>query len=93
VTLDTLFILLVPTYLVLIAYGQVGTRKRGLPAHTRWIAAAIRVVLPPVAVIGALLWEGDPALAYAWIPVAIGMGVAGAIVAALMEFVAPKFGA
>jgi hypothetical protein len=92
-TLDMLFLLVVPTYLVLVAYGQVGTRKRKLPVRTRWIAAAVRVALPPVALAGALLWEGDPALARAWLPVVIGMAAAGAIVAALVEIVAPRVGA
>lgn len=92
-TIDTLFLLLVPTYLVLIAYGQIGARKRGLSSRARFIAAALRVALPPVAVIGALLWESDPALAHAWVPAVIGMGIAGAIVAAIVEFVAPKVGA
>lgn len=92
-TLDIFFLLLVPTYLVLIAYGQVSTRKRGLPARTRTIAAALRVALPPVALGGALLWEGDPALVQAWMPVVIGMAVAGALAAALVEVIAPRLGA
>ncbi|MDO6413900.1 hypothetical protein Q4F19_05860 [Sphingomonas sp. BIUV-7] len=93
VTLDIFFMLLVPTYLVLVAYGQVGARKRGLAPVTRAIAALFRVMLPPFALVAALLWEGDPALAHVWVPVVIGMAVAGAVVAALVEFVAPKVGA
>jgi hypothetical protein len=93
VTLDTFFILLIPTYLALVAYGQVGSRKRKLPPRTRAITAAIRVLLPPVVIVGTLLWEGDPALAHAWLPVVIGMAVAGVIAAAMVEFVAPKVGA
>jgi hypothetical protein len=92
-TLDTFFLLLVPTYLVLIAYGQVGARKRGLAPRTRMIAAVLRVLLPPLALSGALLWEGDPVLAHMWLPVVFGMAVAGAVVAALVEYVAPKVGA
>ena len=92
-TLDIFFLLLVPTYLVLIAYGQVSTRKRRLPARTRTIAAALRVALPPVALGTALMWEGDPALVQAWMPVVIGMAVAGALAAALVEFIAPRLGA
>jgi hypothetical protein len=93
VTLDTFFLLLIPTYLALIAYGQVGARKRRLSPRMRAITAGIRVALPPVVLIGTLLWEGDSALAHAWVPVVIGMAVAGAIAAALVEFVAPKVGA
>ncbi|WP_293968187.1 hypothetical protein [Sphingomonas sp.] len=92
-TLDTFFLLLVPTYLVLIAYGQVGARKRRLSARARAIAAVLRVALPPVALVAVLLWEGDPALSHAWLPVVAGMAAAGAVVAALVEFVAPKVGA
>lgn len=92
-TLDLFFLLLVPVYLVLIAYGQVGTRRRGLAPRTRMIAGGLRVALPPLALAGALLWEQDPALVAAWMPVVIGMAVAGAIVAALVEIVAPKVGA
>lgn len=92
-TLDTFFLLLVPTYLVLIAYGQVGARRRGLAPRTRAVAAAIRVALPVVALIGTLAWESDPGLLRAWLPVVIGMAVAGAIVAAAVEIVAPKVGA
>lgn len=92
-TLDTFFVLLIPTYLALIAYGQVGSRKRKLPPRMRAITAAIRVILPPVVLVGTLLWDGDAALVRAWVPVVIGMAVAGVIVAALVEFVAPKVGA
>ncbi|QJU56761.1 hypothetical protein HL653_02235 [Sphingomonas sp. AP4-R1] len=92
-TLDTFFLLLVPTYLVLIAYGQVGARKRRLAPRMRGITAAIRVMLPPVVLIGTLAWEGDTGLLRAWLPVVIGMAVAGAIVAAAVEVVAPRVGA
>lgn len=92
-TLDIFFVLLVPTYLVLIAYGQISSRKRKLGPKTRLIAAALRVALPPLALFGALWWEGDPALLHAWIMVVIGMAAAGVVAAALVEFVAPKVGA
>lgn len=92
-TLDMLFLVVVPVYLVLVAYGQVGARRRGLRPRLRMVAGALRVALPPLALAGALLSTGDPYLFRAWIFVVIGMAVAGAIVAALVELVAPKVGA
>lgn len=93
ITIDTLFLLVVPTYLVLVAYGQVGARRRGLPVRARWIAAALRVALPPAALFGALLSTENARLIEGWGLVTIGMGAAGLIVAALVELIAPRVGA
>ncbi len=91
-TLDNLFLVVVPLYLVLIAYGQVGSRKRGVPVRTRWIVAAIRILLVPGALYGALWSTGDPYYTAHWWPVILGMAAAGAIAAALVELVAPRAG-
>jgi hypothetical protein len=93
VTLDLLFLLVVPTYLVLVAYGQVGARRRKLAPRARLIAAILRVALPPVALLGALWSTGDMVLFATWGAVTAGMAVAGAIVAGLVEIVAPRVGA
>jgi hypothetical protein len=93
VTLETLFLVVVPVYLVLIAYGQVGSRKRKVPLRTRWTIAAIRILLVPAALYGALWSTGDPYYATHWWPVLLAMAAAGAIAAALVELVAPRVGA
>lgn len=92
-TIETLFLVLVPTYLVLIAYGQIGSRRRGLGLKPRLIAAAVRVGLPPLAVFGALLATRDAYLIASWGGVTLAMLVAGAIVVALVEWLAPRLGA
>lgn len=92
-TLETLFLLLVPTYLVLVAYGQVGSRRRGLGAGARLLAAALRVALPPLALTGALLATGDALLLARWGGVTLAMLLAGALVAGLAELIAPRVGA
>ena len=92
-TIETLFLMLVPTYLVLIAYGQIGSRRRGQGFRSRLVAAAVRVILPPLAVFGALLATRDAFLIAGWSGVTLAMLVAGAIVAGLVEWLAPKVGA
>lgn len=92
-TIATLFLVLVPTYLVLIAYGQIGSRWRGLAFKSRLIAATVRVIVPPLAVFGALLATRDAYLISGWGGVTLAMLVAGAIVAGLVEWIAPKVGA
>ena len=42
----TIFLTIGSLYLVMVAYGVVGTRKRGLPGPMRITAAAVQVVLP-----------------------------------------------
>lgn len=92
-TIETLFLLVVPIYLVLVAYGQVGARRRGLRPRMRAIAGGFRVALPPVALFLALLSTGDAALIAGWGMVTLGMVFAGAIAAGLVEIVAPRVGA
>lgn len=92
-TIDTLFLVLIPTYLVLIAYGQIGARKRGLTPKMRVVTGALRVMLPPVAVILALLSTGDRFFILSWGVVTLGMAVVGAVVAGLVEIIAPRVGA
>ena len=91
-TIETLFLIMVPTYLVLVAYGQVGSRKRGLALRTRALTAALRVVLPPAAIFLALLSTGEPRLVASWGMVTLAMLVAGVIVAGLVEWIAPRIG-
>jgi hypothetical protein len=92
-TIQTLFLLVIPIYLALIAYGQVGARKRGLGTRARAIAGTLRVVVPPAALMLALLSTGDAYLIAGWGMVTLGMLVVGAIVAVAVEFIAPRVGA
>ena len=41
-TIETLFLVLVPTYLALVAYGQVGARRRALSGRMRIVTGALR---------------------------------------------------
>ena len=92
-TLETLFLIVVPAYLAIVAYGQVGARWRGLAPKMRGVTGALRVIVPPVAMFVALLSTGDALLIAGWGVVTLGMSVAGAIVAGLVEVVAPRVGA
>ena len=92
-TLETLFLIVVPAYLAIVAYGQVGARRRGLARKMRALTGALRVIVPPVAVFVALLSTGDAFLIAAWGLMTLGMAVTGAIVAGLVEVIAPRVGA
>ena len=92
-TLETLFLIVVPAYLAIVAYGQVGARRRGLAARMRTVTGALRVIVPPTAVFVTLLSTGSAPLIARWCMVTLAMAVAGAIVAGLVEVVAPRVGA
>jgi hypothetical protein len=89
-TPDTLFLVLIPTYLVLVAYGVVGGRRRNLPGRVRLISAALTVLIPPVAIIGALYATGDAFLIAGWDMVTLAMLASGIATAILTEFVARR---
>ena len=91
-TIETLFVVLVPTWLALIAYGQIGSRRRGVGRRGRFVAAAFRVCVPPLAIFGALLATRDAFMIASWGGVTLAMLVAGAIVAGLVELIAPRVG-
>lgn len=91
-TIETLFLIVVPTYLVLVAYGQVGARKRGLAPRVRALTAALRILLPPTAIFLALLSTGDALLIGGWGMVTLAMLVAGIVAAGLVEIIAPRVG-
>jgi hypothetical protein len=91
-TLETLFLLLVTTYLVLIAYGVVGARAR-LFGRARTVAAALTVVLPPLLIALLLLASGEGALVARWGRLFVAMAVAGVGVAFAADRVARRVGA
>jgi hypothetical protein len=92
VTLDSLFLLLVTTYLVLIAYGVVGARRR-LTARARAISVGLMVILPPALIAILLLAMEEGALVRQWGRLFIAMTLAGIVVAFVAEQVARRVGA
>jgi len=88
--LTTLFLLIGSLYLVIIAYGVVRTRKRGLPPRLRVISAAIQVILPPLVVFGLLLAKGDAFMIGGWGSLLAMLAVAGALLALCTDIVARR---
>lgn len=85
----TVFLLIGAVYLVIVAYGVVRTRKRGLPPHIRFAAASAQVVLPPVVLAIALLMTGNATIA-GWSLMLILLLVAGALLALCTDLVAKR---
>lgn len=85
----TLFLLIGSVYLVIIAYGVVRTRKKGLPPHIRFAAASAQVVLPPVVIAILLLTTADAAIA-GWSLMFGLLIVAGALLALCTDLVARR---
>jgi len=89
-SLTTLFLLFGSLYLVIIAYGVVRTRKRGLPPRLRVISAAIQVIVPPLVVFGLLLSTGDAFMIGGWGSLLAMLAVAGALLALCTDIVARR---
>jgi len=85
----TLFLLIASVYLLIIAYGVVRTRKKGLPPHLRFASASAQVVLPPVALAILLLTTGDAKIA-GWSLMFGLLIVAGALLALCTDLVARR---
>lgn len=92
-TFETLFIVLIPTYLAIVAYGVVSRRRRGLSGMARLIAGSIAVLLVPAAILLALYATRDAFLIAGWGVVVIAMAGMGAMTACLAEFIARRTGA
>ena len=88
-TLETVFLTLVTAYLVLVAYGVVGARRRHV-GRAKLIAEALLVILPPALIAGALAAAGEGALVTQWWRLFALMLVAGAVVAIVAEQVARR---
>ena len=89
-TLVTLFVLIGSLYLVVIAYGVVRTRKRGLPPGLRLSAAAVQVIVLPAVLLVALLLTGSAAMIGAWGPVIAMLALAGTFLAICTDIVAKR---
>lgn len=85
----TVFLLIAAVYLVIVAYGVIRTRKRGLPPHVRFAAASAQVVLPPVVLAIALLLTGNATIA-GWSLMLILLLVAGGLLALCTDLVARR---
>ena len=92
-TIATLFLMIVSIYLVLIAYGVVGARRRGMVGRARLISGALMVLIPPVAILGALYAIGDAFLLAGWGAVTLAMLAGGIAVAIAAELIARRVGA
>ncbi len=88
--IQNLFLLLVPTYLVLIAYGVVGARRRALPVRARLTSAALLVLIPPAAILATLYSTGDAFLIAGWGVVTLAMLASGIVAAALAWYIAGR---
>ncbi len=86
----TIFLLIGSLYLVVVAYGVVGTRKRGLPVPMRIMAAAVQVVLPPVILLGVMALEPKLFPMASWAPVLAMLMLAGALLAICTDIVARR---
>jgi len=89
-TLENLFVLLVPTYLVLIAYGVVRSRRRALPNRARLLSAILMVLIPPAGILLALYATADAALIARWTSVALVIFLVGAAAAFITDFTARR---
>jgi hypothetical protein len=89
-TLDTLFLMVVLIYLVLIAYGIVGMRKRKMVGRPKLMTEILIVLVPPAMIAGLLVLSGEGGVVIQWGLFLLAMPVAGAIAAVLTEQIARR---
>ena len=82
-TLGTLMLLILTVYLVLIAYGVVGTARKNLGPGALRITRALLVLLVPALLVGALVASGEGDLVRQWWRLFVLMPVLGIAVAYL----------
>ena len=88
-TIGTLFLLIVTIYLVLVAYGVVGARRR-LAGRALLVAEALLVLLVPALIAALLAAAGEGGVVRDWGRFLIAMTLAGALTAALTEAIARR---
>ena len=86
-TLGTLLLLILITYLVLIAYGVVGARRK-LSGGPLRIALALLVLLVPAGLAAALAASGDGDLVREWWRFFVAMPILGIVTALLASRIA-----
>ena len=91
-TLETAFLMLILIYLVMIAYGVVGARRRRTPGRVRLVAAALMILIPPIAIFYALYSIGDGALLATWGRVVLAMLASGVMTGIFTEYMARRIG-
>jgi hypothetical protein len=87
-TLGTLMLLILTIYLVLIAYGVVGTGRKKLGPAARRITHALLVLLVPALLVGALLASGEGEIVRDWWRLFLAMPLLGLVVVWLAARVA-----
>jgi cytochrome bd-type quinol oxidase subunit 2 len=87
-TLGTLLLLILITYLVLIAYGVVGAERKRMGEGALRLTRVLLVLLVPVLLVGALLMSGERALVRDWWVLFVVMPVLGLIVQMLAARIA-----
>jgi len=85
-----IFLVIGSLYLIVVAYGVVGTRRRGLPLGLRLMAAALQIVLPPIILLAIMRLEPDIFPMGAWAPVLGMLMIAGALLALCTDIVARR---
>ena len=85
-----IFLTIGSLYLVVVAYGVIGTRKRRLPTPTRITAAAVQIVLPPVILMGVMALEPQLFPLASWAPVLAMLMLAGGLLAICTDIVARR---
>jgi len=88
--LVTMFLLVGSIYFVIIAYGVVRTRKKGLPPRLRIATAAIQVAVVPAVLFALLLLNGDEALIATWAHLLALLALAGFFLALCTDIVAKR---
>ena len=89
-TLETLFLMVVTIYLVLIAYGIVGMHKRKMIGRPKLTTEILIVLIPPALIAGLLTISGEGGLVIKWGLFLGAMPIAGGIVAVLTEQIARR---
>lgn len=89
-TLEMLFLTIVIIYLVLIAYGIVGMRRRKMVGRPKMMTEIAIVIIPPALIAGLLTISGEGGLVIKWGQFLAAMAIAGAIVALLTEQIARR---
>ncbi|WP_404713563.1 hypothetical protein [Sphingomonas sp. MMS24-J13] len=89
-TLDTLFLMIVLIYLVLIAYGVVGMLKRKMVGRPKRVTEILIVLVPPAMIAGLLTASGEGGVVIQWGLFIGAMPIAGAIVVVLTELIARR---
>ena len=89
--LVTLFLTIGCIYLVIVAYGVVRTRKKGLPPRLRFISAGLQVAIPPAALFAALIAAEGGASGYGgWGILFLMLAIAGGLLAICTDLVARR---